>query len=351
MKYLHFIKDRKFAQDYINFINDYFDNNEHYFLVLGHDKDLYNLKYEENVQFISRKQTITILPKIYKKVQEAEKIYIHCLTEFEDILCFIWPSMRKKVNWVMWGGDLWFYKYRERGLKFYIIERIRRIIIKNFKQISYLASNDFELAKKWYYTKAKPVYAIYPSLSLLDFQNNDLIKSKSLNILIGNSAIESNNHFDAFNKLKHLKDENINVFCPLSYGDSEYRQKVIDEGKKIFDNKFNPIIEFMSVDEYYNFLSKIDVGIFAFDRQQGLNNIRFLVLTEKQIYLKKETSVWEDFDRIYDIQLSDYSKLENVTFEELKYPDYKKIKSNKEKFADKYSYDYIVAVWKENFES
>ena len=42
-----------------------------------------------------------------------------------------------------------------------------------------------------------------------------------INILIGNSATETNNHIEVLDLLSKFKNEDIKIYVPLSYGDME----------------------------------------------------------------------------------------------------------------------------------
>lgn len=354
MKYLHFIKDRKFAEYYINFINSNFDKYEHKFYILGHDEEMYKLNYTKNVKVISKANLLINIINIYKDVIFSTKVYIHYMSNFEVFLLITCPYAWKKVNWVMWGGDLYYYKARTLNFKNNFIENLRKILINNFGEISYLVKGDYELLKKWYYTNAIPKKAIYPGEAPKAFLNStDEVcmnnNPNKINILIGNSSSESNNHFEAFDALKHLVDYDIKIYCPLSYGDVTYREMVIERGRLIFGEKFIPITEFMKIQDYYKLLGRMDIGIFPFDRQQGLGNIHALIYLKKKIYIKSNTTMWNYFIDEFNIQLYDYKDLMNIDYLQLYKTDYAKLKEDSEKIKKIYTDEYAVEIWKSNF--
>jgi dTDP-N-acetylfucosamine:lipid II N-acetylfucosaminyltransferase len=44
------------------------------------------------------------------------------------IIFFLQPWLLKKSNWIIWGGDLYWYRYRKKEFKYSLYEVIRRSI-------------------------------------------------------------------------------------------------------------------------------------------------------------------------------------------------------------------------------
>lgn len=95
--------------------------------------------------------------------------------------------------------------------------------------------------------------------------------------------------------IKKFKSENIKFVCPLSYGNFEYRDKVIEYGKNILGDKFCPITEYMPQQEYYSLLNKCSVGIFNNNRQQAMGNINVLLRFGAKVYIRDDTTMWNTF--------------------------------------------------------
>ena len=73
----------------------------------------------------------------------------------------------------------------------------------------------------------------YPKSILIqneDFslENNTKVKK----VLVGNSATQTNFHFEIFDKLRGIN--NIEVYVPLSYGDKNYAEKLFPMAKMFF---------------------------------------------------------------------------------------------------------------------
>ena len=120
---------------------------------------------------------------------------------------------------------------------------------------------------------------------------------KTNRIVIGNSATIENHHLEVFDRLKHLAGEDLEIYCPLSYGNQEYANEIIKKGNEIFSTKFHAITTFMDIKEYFSFLNTCTVGIFFNDRQQALGNINFLLKTGGKVYLREGTTMWNYYKK------------------------------------------------------
>jgi hypothetical protein len=235
--------------------------------------------------------------KFFKQSISCQKIIIHGIPHniYFYLLFSFFPYLAKKSVWVIWGGDLYYYKFRTKNFKSYIAEFFRRIIIRRFKYLVTYLEGDFDLAKKWYKAKGKYIYSfMYPSNLYKTTDLNFFKKNETVSIQIGNSGCETNNHLELLENLEFIKDKNVLLFCPLSYsGKEEYITKVIKKGYEIFGkDKFIPMLEFMPHSNYIDFLSKIDVTIFNHERQRGLGNITTLLSLGKKVYIKECVTTW-----------------------------------------------------------
>lgn len=126
----------------------------------------------------------------------------------------------------------------------------------------------------------------------------DKKEKNSLVIWLGNSATLANNHLDAFRVLSRFKKENILIYCPLNYGEpleSHYTQTVIQTGKKIFGEKFQPITQFMNRKAYYQLLQEVDVAVMFHNRTQAGGNVRTFMQMGKKIFMQKQSTLFQLF--------------------------------------------------------
>lgn len=327
---LHIFNYDKFTEPYIEFIDKNFDINQHIFFIVG-NSEYYINKNRKNV-FMS--DGISSIPFIISKMNSSDKIIIHGLFNRNIVLLlFSQPWLLKKCNWVIWGGDLYCYRNPKKKIRSKLYEWIRKFIIKNISGIITHVKGDYELAKLWYKTKAKYYYSfMYPSNLYKQYNLQNIKKDKSkLYIQIGNSADPTNNHIEVFHKLEKYKNKNIEIICPLSYGNREYRDKVITEGRKIFGNKFNPIVNFMPFSKYLELLAKIDIAIFNHNRQQALGNITTLLGLGKTVYIRDDIVTWnfckEHKLKVYKINQEELDILKIID-EKDKYKNIKNIKND-----------------------
>ncbi|MBS4539284.1 TDP-N-acetylfucosamine:lipid II N-acetylfucosaminyltransferase [Clostridium sp. D2Q-11] len=293
MRIIHIFKNtnEKFSEPYIDFVNKNFNEQDHFFYHLGNDIRKVKTS-RRNIEFIERFESLNLIKDMYK----AEKIIIHGLfSPLLLVILFFQPWLLKKSYWVAWGGDLYYYKHREKSMKSNFYELIRTFVIRNMRGIITHIKGDYELAKKWYGAKGKFLFSfMYPSNLYKEYNISEVKKdSDKKYIQIGNSANLSNNHLEIFKKLEKYKNDNIEIICPLSYGNIEYRNQVIKEGERIFGRKFNPLLEFLPFNQYLELLSKIDIAIFNHDRQQAMGNIITLLGLGKKVYIKNNITSWD----------------------------------------------------------
>ena len=355
MKYIHVMPNEKFIEPYIEFIKNNFNFDEHEFYLIDGKKFkvpkydnifLYKSKFNKNKII----EILKLSKFLYKNLKRGEKIYFHSLFNKRIILfLFFFRNFLKKSNWIIWGGDLYCYEKRKKFFKHFIWYRIEDYVKRNFAYISTLVPEDYEIAKKYYKVKGKNQMAIYPFDLDIEFFNGLFPELKNNTyIQVGNSADPSNNHFEILDVLSKYKNENITIFCVLSYGDEEYAKKVNEYGKKIFKEKFIGIFNYMTFKEYCEYLKNIDILVFNHKRQQGLGNIFMLSYLGKKIYLRNDISSWNYLTKNLGLTLNPYEDIENETFEKFIKNN---SKDNKNRLLETYfSEKYVSEIWRKNFQ-
>lgn len=237
---------------------------------------------------------------------KAEKIILHGIFDPRlIILLFAQPWLLPKCYWVMLGADLYVYRDK-KNLKWKIKEFFRRPVIRRMGYLVTYIKGDYVLAQKWYGAIGQYYECLmYPSNVFEEFEFSPR-GGATINILVGNSAASSNRHLDAFEKLRAYRNEDINIYCPLSYGDKEYAESVISAGKEWFGDKFKPITYFMPFDQYQDFLGKIDIAIFNHGRQQAMGNLITLLGMGKRVYLRDCITSWDMFQDA-DVKVYNFS--------------------------------------------
>ncbi|HPH11995.1 MAG TPA: TDP-N-acetylfucosamine:lipid II N-acetylfucosaminyltransferase [Thermotogota bacterium] len=302
---LHIMPNSIYTNAYIEFINKYFAEEDHVFFVSVRS-ELSKLVQANNVTTFS----IKCHPiRFIKLLRVSNKIFLHgFFYRGKSILYWYLNSyLLKKSYWVIWGGDLYFYKHRPRNFKSNLTEFFRKRVIKKIPRIISFVPGDYELARNVYGVKAKYYPAFYPnpiSFELLDKNKIGIENPSKRIILLGNSADPTNNHIEMINKLSKFSSENLVIICPLSYGNKDYANRVIEYGKSIFGGKFVPLLKLLNVNEYSRILNVVDIAIFNHDRQQAGSNITALLYLGKKVYIRKNTTTWQYFEdkciKIYD---------------------------------------------------
>lgn len=321
MKNYHIMVWDKYINEYIDFINENFNRSEHIFLVIK-GKALSRMKgkvvqYENVILFEDNYSSILNIKRIISK---ADNVILHSLFNMKiNYMLFLNKSIIRKSNWIIWGGDLYYFKYRKRSLKSNLKEVIRKRIISNLREITAIIKGDYNLAIEVYGGNALYNYASYilpVNFAMLDkVKDTSRNKSDDIYIQVGNSADKTNNHVEILHCLEKYKNNNIKILCPLSYGDKEYAREIINLGKSIFGDKFIEITKYLSPEEYSEVLSKVDIAIFNHERQQGLGNILALLYLGKKVYIRSDTTPWEYFIN-KDIKAYDTLRINLQTFEE-----------------------------------
>jgi hypothetical protein len=311
LKILHiFNNEKKFSYDFFEFLAE---NN---FELSSHSLFQYSKKDKDYCVFdmpviFSSLFSIWKHIKLLKLMFASEKIITHNLASpWLLLILAIFPSLNKKVYWVIWGKDLYFFKIlKKKYFYHYIYEYFRKKVFKNIKQVVTHIYGDYVLAQKWYGTNANYIDSfMYPS-NLFKKNTVKPAQHNRVNILIGNSADPSNNHIEILNKLLKYKKENIRIFAPLSYGNKKYAQEIIKLGNDMFGRNFKPLIDFLPSNEYFEFLESIDIAIFAHKRQQAMGNITSLIGQGKKVYMRSDISTWAFFQNI-KVQLYDVSDIQ-----------------------------------------
>ena len=338
----HIAVGDKFIEPFIQFIENHFDSKDHLFLISP--MALYKVKPRSNVVMLDERMgRLRKMAEWSKAMNKADKIILHGLFDIRiiNLLC-LQPWLLKKCYWVMWGGDLYHYKLRGRGIRSDIQEAKRAFVIKRMGHLVTYIKGDYELAQKWYGAKGEYHNCLmYPSNLYKEYAMPPK-QGDAINILVGNSADPTNSHVEIFEKLKPYRDQNIQIVCPLSYGPIEYAERIAELGKELFGDKFTPLIDFMPFEKYLEFLGKIDIAVFAHKRQQAMGNMTTLLGLGKKVYLRSDVTPWEFYSKL-GVKVFDVDGLELL-------PIHKdEATRNRQIVAGNFSHDALVAQLREIF--
>lgn len=297
--YLHIIPDEKFTKSYIRFMNNNFDQSENLFVLTNsistETEEQYNAL--DNVE--CHGTGFRTSWKLFKYILKSEKVIIHNLAYINPKLMLLLgiAARFKKIYWVIWGQDLYCYRDLKISLKEKLSEQIRKFLIRGLYGIIFHVRGDYELAKKWYGTRARYFaggYSMDKNVYENILTNYKKRSDEFVRIQIGNSAAKNNNHIKTMEKIASFGFEKLKIYCPLSYPNNpEYKKAVVEKGKELFGDNFVPLLEMMPYNDYMNYLASIDIGVFPANRQQGLGNISALLHLGAKVYINDDTTMWD----------------------------------------------------------
>jgi len=106
-------------------------------------------------------------------------------------------------------------------------------------------------------------------------------------ILLGNSAWVANNHLEALEHISRLDLGGRKVFTPLAYGNPDYRRAVLEHGRRLLGDAFEPLLEPMPFEEYRERVGRCSVVVMNHYRQQGLGNVGMGLYSGAHVYLSR----------------------------------------------------------------
>ena len=301
---VHIGTESMLIRDFIEFVNEVDVENRH----------LYFVWKKKDMQLISTNQSIILqryslfsmllqpllLRRLFKELSRADKIILHGLNEiFTMLIILLRPSLfRKKGVWFYWGAELHKFKSAVLNVKTRLLLLIQTKTVRNVGYLAVGIPGEYDNIRTFFDIEPTPFWSFkYPS-NVLDFTEThetksvDFIQPTSLKIMIGHSADPSNEHLKLLNKLNQLlsKKDDYSLYMPLSYGINENIEEIKRKGSDLFREKFVPILKLLSLSDYRNYLSEINMAIFPQKRQQGMGNITYLLANGSTVYLHPEAN-------------------------------------------------------------
>lgn len=92
-------------------------------------------------------------------------------------------------------------------------------------------------------------------------------------ILLGNSAYPANNHLEAFERLSAMDLGSRRVFTPLAYGDPAYRDAVLERGRALLGDAFDPLVAPLPLEAFQERVSQCGIVMMNHYRQQALGTV------------------------------------------------------------------------------
>lgn len=337
LRIIHITADDKFFDGSIrNFASDESLENKAYLTDFG-KKHLKFIKSKEKIQILNCKSDL-------KRILEEgayDVVFFYSLPFERWWMVDVIPN-DKKIIWWEWGYDL--YSSRE-GLeplidiqlyqpltKAYVRRRLRTWILKirtNFvfrwkrnalleqrkrvlSRIDYLIPVlplDYEYLKKHQEFRAKVFYTkVNLNLYKLDINS----RCKEGTILLGNSALVTNNHLDIWEMLVKTGIKGRKIIVPLSYGEFDTAAHV-SKKLKSDTNEVVVLRDFMPVKDYVELMESCSYAIYGVMRQQAVGNIKKCLRVGIKVFLYRDSICYKSLTasgyKVFSIEEMDLKSL------------------------------------------
>lgn len=371
MKILHLLNIHpRFTDKLVDMYDENFNNGEHEICYITKNS-ISNIRSDINL----KQYEIYPMPLkdfSFKKIKEIADLFnkydfimMHGfdLDEFSTSLFYgIYLMMGKKLLnklvWIEWGVDLYDFKQEGSDLKSFVNYHLVKHIKNNVRMFVGIFPPDCDVFREKYpNSKAEIMYAPYITKKKrkttfgYNYESN-LEKTNANNdtiyIQVGHNAQDQLNHIDALNKLSKFKNENIKIVLPLSYSNRNgYAEKVEEYAKKVFNDKLVVLKDFLSEEDYYKIVNRIDIAVFNTYRQTALGNIHNMIMRNVKLFMPKESVMYKYFTGT-DIPIQAIDEIENMSFEEfVSIIDYSKYKGPKELIDWLNDFDRRLSKWNE----
>lgn len=328
MKFLHVMTAYTIKpQNIMSFIDKNFNKNEHTFLILADEK--YVLKNNpqlfafDNILFVpqidkTKKSRFLRAKYLYKLFSKAENIVWHSFLGLKGIqLLYVTYIFRKKITWIEHCIDLYYWKWKPKGIKdkiaFYLSRKIREDC-KNYGTTMwwdyYVIRRDFnKKEEKHVYFLPTPLNSNAVRFLQESFVRNENVENKyEFNILIGTDGLKNSNHYKIINNLIKYKKKHFSCFIPMNFAlpyeyglihSRKYNTEVIEYGNRNLEHRVIQLDKgSVSLETYFKVLDAMDICIFDFNRPFYLDIIFYLLYLEKKVFLPSDSFIYKDLCRM-----------------------------------------------------
>ncbi|QSI20397.1 TDP-N-acetylfucosamine:lipid II N-acetylfucosaminyltransferase [Proteus mirabilis] len=278
-KFIHICPDEKFISAAISQFTEV-DKENHLFIIISKKKKLDFLKDERYIILTPLKLYFYMILNFNELKNKI--IVLHSAKKYSKIATLLSPS-KCKIVWIGFGYDYYNEPSPKKHKKY-----IEKAFLKRIDFFSPVLTNEIKIVKSKYpYFKAKLLDWNYDVVSF--FWKKDIPKMSD-SILLGNSATETNNHFEIITLLNKIKEKK-KIILPLSYGSHLYKDKILDILNQSNLNT-QPLLDYINIEDYYNIISGCSHVIMNHDRQQAYGNIMILLYSGSKLFLKKQNPLY-----------------------------------------------------------
>lgn len=282
-KYIHYFNDDKFILPFYYMVKNYMNISEHLFvlqMMFYENSEVYSLVGKDNVivsqmndyKYLARKHNHIYETAFYKEnLENAEKIILHSGWQRHEVARLV-KLYGKKTELLCWGGDMDFEVDSYSAVNIFKYVNCGRGG-SNFRKVM---ENKFSMLSKDNFGVR---YAYFDAN--IQLKRND---RSAVRILFGHSGTSVDNHECGIELLRKFANDDIEIYAPLTYGESDYIADIIQKGKAVFGDKFIPITEHRDMKDYYEYISEMDIGFYPMNEVKGVTTISFLTLIGMPIF-------------------------------------------------------------------
>lgn len=349
---LYMVYNDKFTAGFIDFIEMSFPEIDNIFFVADKDKEIKTTVDANVIRFGSYNQIFPKNSQFNHYVKSADKIIISGIFLSDKIFAYLNVDSKilSKIYFHFWGGDFYSYRNKKKNLKNNIMKVLRNRCFSKCAGLVFLVEGDKKVFQgiTGIENNNMLVAPIVDSPNkIINYSNySSTYNDNKIRILLGNSATETNCHEEALYVIKKYLKGDFLIFCPLSYGNQKYKEKIINLGKELFETRFEPIIDFIEKEEYMQCLANCDIGLFFNNRQQALGNISAMLKLGKTVYIRRNTSMWDHYKNLgYHLK-----SIEDIDKNGIELMSKAKLEDNKRKGDDRKQQKNAVLSWKKVLE-
>ena len=307
---LHLLFDQKFT-DYV--IEQFSDKEmQSDFVLVSSTRRMVYFHYIDKVQVVNP-DVPPEMDELLDKIKNYRSVVFHgYFYPWQAWLLSRWPK-NVKIAWVCWGGEI----YGQQDIELSFLKPISRLAcrwyrIKNKDASSYIFPKKWIEKSDYCLTSIRKEYEYAKDYLGTDIQNlwysyysidETLGKLKACqcsgrNIFLGNSAAIEINHIEAMLQIKKLHLDGRKIIIPLSYGSPWVRNMCINIGKRLFGDKFQPLVDFMPLERYNSTMLDCAVMIQPAVREHAHGNIVTGLWLGMRVYLSEKGIDYKHFKRL-----------------------------------------------------
>lgn len=371
---LHLLPDEKIIDRTIETFEHVFPGDNRY-IVISNTGNFKHVHIEKKNVYPVRTVQSNDFWRIVGEVESYSSIIIHYLTN--DAVYFINHIEHPNIYWIEWGYDLYNILLEPRGFKLYSKgENMEKFVYKKLisrylhrycsflyprRSIKRAISKVHFFVPDSMYDEYPLLLSYYPQYKHLIYKDffyypidqviNERIRNercKGSNIVVGNSCSFTGNHIEIIKKLSTIGLRNRRIKFPINYaGSDEYRKHVIKTGKRLLSGMFEPLTEFLSLDEYNQYLLDASYFIYNNYRQEAVGNILVALYIGGKVYLSDNSPLLTFYENlgivIYPVSDISAESLTTALTES-------EIENNRSIIERTYSLDRLYSLVKQNFQ-